>query len=270
MNTLRRFVFLGTTICYGAAATFGSGLDSALETTEVVRRRALSSNTPSAVYSELRDPILVKELIQLKISKVIDAPVSVVCGGNDDQITISVHFLPPIPSDPEGIAQNIVAYARLRWLGLSKDAALELMRLRIHPARPDNAQAGALHRAMPWLPFEKLRPLLPGESVAIFWAVDGTAFVFEDTDISFVILFEKYGGRIEAMTYAVDSREFARGTSAEIAVVAKNAWAEVRLKYGDRRPPSAILFWRELKDILKRRGIAWMSPEDLNPEIDWH
>ncbi len=259
------------TLLLGLSVPFsrGESLDRAIERTEVVQRRALASNTPALVYRELRDPILIKMLLKGAGGEAADAVISVVLGGDDSGFTVSIHAL-ETTSLPDRAIQAVSEFARLRWLGVSKEAALKLIGEAVRRVSPRDEQGAALKRATPWLPYERLRPVRAADSLAIFWTEDGRSFVFEDKDVSFVIVFQKQGEAVEALVYCVDSKEFGAQTRASVAEAAKIASSRVRERYGNRRPPSAVLFWRELKQVLHERGVTWLSPEELNPDIDWH
>ena len=240
-----------------------------LERSESVLRRPLPSNTASIVYDELRDPTVIEAVLKSVEAQADWAKIRVIFGGNDSRFSFFTEFFETSPA-AERITGAITSFARLRWLGVSKDTALNL--IAIDPGAPplENEQATALRRAAPWLPYSKLRPVRATELVAIYWAEDGTSFVFEDVDVSFVILFGEYGVRIEAMIYAVDSKEFAARTRGSVAEHAKAAKLRAREQSAKTSRMSAILFWRELKKTLGEHGIAWMSPEELNREISWH
>lgn len=243
--------------------------DQAFERTETVQRRPLTSNTPGLVYRELRDPAVIKSLLKVVGGDAVNAVFSVVFGGDDSGFTVSIHVLETTALLDRAI-QAVTLYAQLRWLGISRESALKLIGETNQKTSPQNELTSALHRAAPWLPYKRLRPILAAESLAIFWTEDGKVFVFKDKEISFVIDFQKRGETFEALLYCVDSKEFEDGTRTTIAECAKNAGLKVDKLSGSKSPRSAVAFWRELKRLLNERGVAWLSPEELNPDYDWH
>jgi hypothetical protein len=83
--------------------------------------------------------------------------------------------------------------------------------------------------------------------------------------------FDEYKDHLKAVIYVVDSKEFSKERGSAIRAAAKVAYTRITKEYGKEKFGSNLaLYWSELKRILRRQGITWSSPEELNPEVMWY
>jgi hypothetical protein len=258
-------LLFGVIVRHGHAESF----DHAIERTQVIARCPLSSNTPPVIFRELREPALSKALLQCAGKTAVDTAVSVILGGDDSGFTVSIHVI-NANSLPESAIDAISMFVHLRWLGISKKSALILLNEAIHPEPPEGERSAALRRDVPWLHYKHLKPIQSTESVSIYWTAEGRLFAFKDEEISFLVEFAKSEKLTLALAYRVDSKEFDPKIQKLMAQTATAAREKVTKTYGKEGQRSALLYWRELKNLLREQGINWRSPEELNPEISWH
>ena len=246
---------------------------SAAQETQVVSRCPLVSNSPSNVYNELRDPRTVNLLLG-KITKP-PIPVSVVFGGDDFKFTCVILFLYPELGHFDEIMRNVAAFAELRWRGLSRETATEWAVEMAGDGEPvkgaDLERKLALKKVAPWLPYNRLRPMGPTGNSSINWASPHTenVFIFRDSDVSFVVYFEETDGRFNgiATVYTIDSQEFLERTREDFQTAAREAWNELGAEFGNAKRRCGPGFWAKIRALLKKKGIEWMSPEELNHDI---
>ena len=216
-------------------------------------------------------------MVNLLLGKITKPPipVSVTLGGDDFKFTCAIFFLYPELGHFDEIMRNVTAFAELRWRGLSKEAATEWVAEMAGDSETvkgaDLERKLALKKVAPWLLYNRLRPMRPTGISSINWASPDAdnVFIFRDSDVSFVVYFEETDGRFNGIVtvYTIDSREFLEPTRADFQAAAREAWAELGAEFGNDKRRCGPGFWAKIRALLKKKGIEWMSPEELNRDI---
>jgi hypothetical protein len=234
-----------------------------------LERCPLESNKPDNIYRELLDPSLLLKV--LKASGGLDSSLDfrALAGGDSNGFTISIRFFKQNPILNRKIADILQNYVTSRWKGVSIDGSIALLKASNAPEEVTGRRSSALHDSAPWLALRAMRTLKKRDSVSIWWLRDDGDFLFYDTNIGYWVSFLPSDGKLIALVHALDAQEFQPEKSQIFTEAASIARARVSTGI-DGNPESTISYWRELKSVLQKKGITWLTPEELNPGREWH
>jgi hypothetical protein len=221
-------------------------------------RCSLKTNTPAIVFRELNDPIIPLEIAKAAELEVRDA-FEVVAAGDDDNGQVVLMSPESAQVDAARFVECLAAYVRMRRAGVSSQGCLRILRMKRNDAGSDYDPA--LRARQPWLRFDLLQPVENRQLAAFPWIDQAGQYWFSDPEVVYLVGFDEK--KSVRSFYALDPVEFLP-QNAEHFARARTVAME------DLNSGSVLRYWKRLKAELKKQGIDWISPQELNPEILWH